>query len=320
MGTAAAETAMDERQAWLEERRKGIGGSDSPVILGISPFKSRLDLWHEKRGETTDGPPTPAMQRGTHLEPLIAQVYSKKTGRKLRNVNQILRHKDHDWMIANIDRHIVADNGDGPGILEIKSPGLSVFAKCKREGLPDYYTIQLQHYLEVKGWSWGSFAVFNAERWELLWFDVKRDPELVSIIIEKDSAFWGKVLSGEMPDQDSKPDIVLPPSGPSELVTMDSPAWKDAVDRLREAKEIKAEAESYEETVKEEIITLMGDAQVAEGSGARIYNRLTPGRKTLDTKALKKAHPEIDYSKFEKSGNPYQSFRPYFLKEANNYE
>lgn len=317
MGTAAA---AQDRPKWLEERRKGIGGSDSPVILGVSPFKTPLDLWQEKRGEGRDEPPTPAMQRGTHLESLIAQIYSGKTGRKLRRSRQILRHKDHDWMIANIDRHIVADNGSGPGILEIKCPGLSVFAKCRREGLPNYYTVQLQHYLEVRGWDWGSFAVFNAERWELLWFDVRKDPELIAVIVEKDREFWEKVLSGEMPAPDEGPVIDLPPSEPSELVTMDSPAWKDAVERLREAKEIKAEAESYEEAVKQEILGLMGDAQVAEGSGARIYHRFQEGRKTLDAKALKAAHPDIDYSRFEKTGRPYRSFRPYFIKEVTYHE
>lgn len=320
MGEAAM-AMTDDRRVWLEERRKGIGGSDSPVILGVSPFKSPLDLWQEKRGEMPDEPPTPAMQRGTHLEPLIAQIYSRSTGRKLRQVRQIIRHREHPWMIANLDRHIVAENGDGPGILEIKAPGLSVFARCKREGLPDYYTIQLQHYLEVKGWSWGSFAVFNAERWELLWFDVRRDSELASIIIEKDKAFWEKVVSGEMPEAGKVPAVDLPPSESSEIVTMDSPAWKDAVERLREAREIRAEAEAYEGTVKQEITDLMGDAQVAEGAGARIYNRFNPGRKTLDTKALRAAHPEIDFSRFEKVGKPSQSFRPYFLKEeVNNYE
>ena len=39
-----------EREAWLAGRRNGIGASDAPAALGISPFKSRGDLWAEKTG------------------------------------------------------------------------------------------------------------------------------------------------------------------------------------------------------------------------------------------------------------------------------
>lgn len=35
-------------EQWLQVRKTGIGGSDAAVILGISPFKSPLELWNEK--------------------------------------------------------------------------------------------------------------------------------------------------------------------------------------------------------------------------------------------------------------------------------
>ncbi len=35
-------------EEWLGLRKTGIGGSDAAVILGISPFKSTLELWNEK--------------------------------------------------------------------------------------------------------------------------------------------------------------------------------------------------------------------------------------------------------------------------------
>lgn len=83
---------------------------------------------------------------------------------------------------------------------------------------------------------------------------------------------------------------------------MDSPAWKDTGDRLREAKGIKTGA--YEGTVKREIITLVGNAQVAKESGTRIYYRTQEGGKPLDTKTLKAAHPDIGFSLIGKFGKP----------------
>ena len=33
------------REAWLDLRRAGIGGSDIGALLGTSPFKTPFDLW-----------------------------------------------------------------------------------------------------------------------------------------------------------------------------------------------------------------------------------------------------------------------------------
>lgn len=33
---------------WLEWRRKGVGGSDASIILGISPFATARDLYYDK--------------------------------------------------------------------------------------------------------------------------------------------------------------------------------------------------------------------------------------------------------------------------------
>ncbi|MDY0364217.1 MAG: YqaJ viral recombinase family protein, partial [Bacilli bacterium] len=36
---------------WIEERRRGLGGSDIGAILGLSPWKSAFQVYQEKRGE-----------------------------------------------------------------------------------------------------------------------------------------------------------------------------------------------------------------------------------------------------------------------------
>lgn len=35
---------------WLEFRKTGIGGSDAAAILGLSPFKTNVEVWEEKVG------------------------------------------------------------------------------------------------------------------------------------------------------------------------------------------------------------------------------------------------------------------------------
>ncbi len=40
------------RQEWLEDRKKGIGGSDVGTILGLNKWKSPYQLWLEKQDKS----------------------------------------------------------------------------------------------------------------------------------------------------------------------------------------------------------------------------------------------------------------------------
>ena len=75
-------TTNQDRSQWLEERRQGIGGSDAAAAVGLSPWKTRLELWLEKTGQTPDREETPEMRRGTLLEPVVKQLYADATGRR----------------------------------------------------------------------------------------------------------------------------------------------------------------------------------------------------------------------------------------------
>jgi len=73
------------RELWLQERKTGIGGSDASVVLGVNPYKTIRELWLEKTGlaqdpEKESGP----ILRGRVLEPVAADQYAQKTGRKIR--------------------------------------------------------------------------------------------------------------------------------------------------------------------------------------------------------------------------------------------
>ena len=35
---------------WLAFRKTGLGGSDAAAILGLSPFKTNVEVWEEKVG------------------------------------------------------------------------------------------------------------------------------------------------------------------------------------------------------------------------------------------------------------------------------
>ena len=75
---------VDEGE-WLEQRKKGIGGSEASMVMGINPWKSKLELWNEKVTQQANIDATKQLmfKIGHTLEPIIAEEYANETGRKL---------------------------------------------------------------------------------------------------------------------------------------------------------------------------------------------------------------------------------------------
>jgi predicted phage-related endonuclease len=48
--TAAEMIICKTREEWLARRTGYIGGSDAAAALGLSPWKTNVDLWEEKTG------------------------------------------------------------------------------------------------------------------------------------------------------------------------------------------------------------------------------------------------------------------------------
>jgi predicted phage-related endonuclease len=261
----------------------------------------------------------PAVQRGIVLEPVAAKLYSEATGRKVRRWKEAVRHPKWPVLFGHIDRSIVSGDGlEGPGVLEIKCPGLRQFASCKRSGLPDQYTIQLQHYLACTGRDWGAVLVFSAELWQMIYFDIARDPELIDLIVSKGLAFWDRIETGNPPPPPELAEKIVLPKLTSSQQVMDmseDPAWAAAIENLGYAKEIMEEARELEESAKGDVMSIMAraGAEIAEGAGTRCYFRERPGRSRLDTAKLKVEMPEV-WKQYSQTGEAYKEFRAYFLK------
>lgn len=188
------------REEWLELRRKGIGGSDVAVALGLSPWKSPLALWLEKTGQLTPAELGEAAYWGTVLEEPITQEFSKRTGLKVRKKNAIIQHSEHPFMLANLDREII-DKEKGNGLLEVKTTGAHRGDDWSDEKVPDAYMLQIQHYLAVTGYQYAYAAVLIGGQRYLHTY-IPRDEEVISQIIRLEKDFWRLVETGQQPDLD----------------------------------------------------------------------------------------------------------------------
>ena len=312
-----------EKHEWLKERQTGIGGSDASVILGVNPFRTKTELWAEKIADTvTETTATPAMLRGTVLEPVAADLYVERTGRQVRR-QPMRRHPEHEFMIGNVDRQILAVDGvESTGILEIKCPGLRVMANVKAHGLSDYMTVQLMHYLGVYGYEWGSFCLFNAENWDVVYFDIEADQDFIGAMVEKEGEFWNNhVLTGIAPPEDSEPLMDIP-EVEGELKVIDGDIWRSAIKELREAVSLRKAAGDLEDTAKgtlKELMENQGLDAVEVPDLARLYYRMSQGRVSWKKTAEAIAKDfDLTLEKWIVEGKPYRTFKPYFLRGVSD--
>ena len=43
-------TIPETHEAWLQERKYGLGASDAGAVLGVNHWKTNYQLWEEKTG------------------------------------------------------------------------------------------------------------------------------------------------------------------------------------------------------------------------------------------------------------------------------
>lgn len=146
-------------EQWLGFRRHGVGGSDVAPIMGVSPFRSPLEVWLEKTGrvEPDDISDRPAVYWGTILEDVVALEFARQHPEmKVKKSNVVYQSVERPWAIASIDRALTCKGKRG--ILEIKTA--SAYKSHEWEdGIPLYYQTQVLHYLSVTGWDFAWVAV-----------------------------------------------------------------------------------------------------------------------------------------------------------------
>ncbi|HSQ35834.1 MAG TPA: YqaJ viral recombinase family protein [Candidatus Binatia bacterium] len=178
------EQSSDE---WLHWRRGGIGASDAPVIMGLSPWQKEGELLLLKTGQKAERPANDAMQRGKRLEPLARQAYIEHTGIAVEPL--CVQSSRHSWMRASLD----GLSPDGGHVVEIKCPGEKDHSLAAAGTVPGKYYPQLQHILAVTGLAEIVYWSFRFGHTVLL--KVDRDESFIAELIEKEVAFWTRVAA-----------------------------------------------------------------------------------------------------------------------------
>lgn len=211
--------------AWHEHRRKGIGASDAASVMGISPWKTRLQLWEEKTGRWTPPKGNWATQRGTDMEPK-----ARATWELTHNIDMpptLAEHQDYPFIKASLDGY----NKDEQSILEIKCPGKKAHAEAVSGKIPDYYYPQLMHQFIATGAKKAYYYSFDGE--EGVTIEVLPDEEYCQKLLCELIKFWKLVETDTPPEPTDKDFQVLSDESLSRYCT-DWKVLKAEADRINE--------------------------------------------------------------------------------------
>jgi predicted phage-related endonuclease len=294
-------------------REASLGSSDAPIVAGVSPYKSPLELYYQLHGEIpryTDDE-SQAQRIGSKLEPMIAELAAEDLGLKIRR-SATKKHATHPFMVANLDFEIIS-NPKGPGLLEIKNRG----ASRPFESLPDDIALQVAHQLAVVNRDWGIVAVLFGFG-TLKTYEVTRDKELEDYLIELEGRFMLRVQRGEPPDHTWTPETVgilkkLYPTDSGQTITLPDQAtsligqFRQAKDDLERVDQQKAEAEGA-------LKSMMGAASLATVLGYKLSWKSTKASKKFDLNRFKEEHSDL-FHQYLKDVPGHRVFRVTTSKE-----
>lgn len=240
---------MTPKEQWLEDRNKSGGGSDTPAMLGISPFTTPLQLYAQKAGLAPPVEETDEMRMGHFMEPHIAVMYSEKTERNVFNPGRYLiqRSPHYPDMHATLDRTTWSDDGSTDIALQIKNVS-TYMGPHWDDGPPLYVQAQIQHEIAVSDCGLGAYAaLIGGNRFE--YDDVPRHDSFIAYLAERWVQFMDCVRNEEPPQAQAEDTdalrLLYPKHEPGEIkaltgdaIEMDAELWQAMLDARKARRKV----------------------------------------------------------------------------------
>lgn len=283
------------REEWIEKRRKTLGASDVPIILGISPFGNAHDVWISKMGMDSTHE-TQSMRMGNYLQRGVAMEAINQVGGSIIADEPFAVHAN-GWASATPDCIIQQDGRNV--ILEIK---------CTHEKAWDYvpenYILQVHWQCWVHGIDQAYIAVLNGSLavkvYEVI---IDLQSEWFLACVNKAEQWWkNHVIMGSEPPWGTSENKVLIEAIRADVGScfeLDQETFLK-LQRIamikKEISPLKKDLEALEKEVKE----TMGTREIGLRDGKTLITWKETVSKTFDTDAFKSANPTMT-SQYQKT-------------------
>jgi putative phage-type endonuclease len=286
------------RDQWLNERKRGVGGSDVGKVLGVSDWGTAVDVWMEKTGRAAPVEQTEAMWFGNEMEDAVARRYASETGVEVVRHN-FMAFDDEAFLVGNIDRLVKLHGSGAPAHQgEVRT---AVGLECKTSSqapwdeVPLHYQAQVQTYMalhpsiqrfDVAASFYGFAKAFKV-------FEVPRDEEVIASIRERTREFWLRHVVADVPpsptcEADCKALWKASSPGRKVFASDEVVRW---IERLKELQARIKELEAGASDVKAALMAAMEDGEILIGpDGAKLATwKSNKASKKTDWEAVAKA-------------------------------
>ena len=251
-----------------QERKLGIGGSDMPIILGLSNYKTPYQLYLEKIGESETTKEESQLQYWGHqLEGIVRDEFSKRNNVVVETPGTIV-HPDYDFLRGNIDGYIPSLKA----VLEIKCSNSFMAHQWGEDGsdvIPMQYLVQVAHYCALMNADFAYIAVLIGG-FDYREYKYTRDAALETFVIESARKFWECVQTREAPEPINQIDLRLmfPKHDPEKTLTVDETVIEQLTTLVDTRFKIKQLSE-IEDKYKFNIMQFMKDAECLTDESGR---------------------------------------------------
>lgn len=285
------------REEWLRLRRDGIGGSDALAVLGLDPWKTRMEVYLDKTGDDrADREQTDRMRWGQISEGGIAEWFTEQSGIRVRRCG-LMMHEARPWQRVSVDR-LTADGG----LLEIKNTNYHRRREWEDEEgevVADGAEAQAQHALAVTGLphAWVAASIGGDPP---VIRRIERDDAFISLLTAAEEEFWRLVESRTAPALEGRAsaDLIarLYPEAEDGATAELSAADVALLHEYRKELANENAAGDRKDEIKAVITAAMGDAAVAMHEGqvvARWANRKRTSVPKEKIAVLREKYPDV---------------------------
>jgi putative phage-type endonuclease len=196
----ARKTTYPSREQWLQARRRHIGSSDVPAILGHGyADQSPYSVWADKvsdQPEKLTKTKAKLFQRGQIAEELVLRLWEIEHEKDVdRHSLTIYEHASYPFLAASLDSSIRGQDPTAP--VEAKYVGPQFWSDWDADKPPLRHAIQVQHQLDCVGGQVGYLVGLCGH--EIKVFTIERSERFLTFLRPRLVEFWEKHVLARTP-------------------------------------------------------------------------------------------------------------------------
>lgn len=267
--------------------RNFLGASDAPTVMGLNPYKTRLQLWAEKTGrvEPPDLSDNQAVQWGKRLERVVSARFAEKHNVKLMAYKKRFVHPKYSFISCELDNIIVGTEE----LVEIKTVNARAWKEWgDPDVIPGYVIVQvmLQLGLSNRKVGWVFCLCGGSQEVEKR---IEFDQEMYDAIVAKMVEFWKMVQDNVPPEpteDDGKTLVDIYPKSGADLQLIEE--LNVAIARRQELSMHMDEMKKEKELVENQLKAVIGESLGVKTSQYVVTWKAQESSR-LDTDAIKAA-------------------------------